>query len=210
MTGDPMLRSRPAVFLDRDGTINEDVGYLSALEHLTIYPWAIDAIRLLNRAGYLVVVVTNQGGIGRGVIAPDFVPQLHHELARRLAIGGATIDGWYYCPHHPEALVESLRAECRCRKPATGLAIDAARDLDIDLSRSWVVGDKWSDVQLGQRVGGRAILVRTGWGVLEESTRPEGQTVDAICDTLAGAVAHVLHANDAVPAHGTSAHAPLG
>jgi D-glycero-D-manno-heptose 1,7-bisphosphate phosphatase len=199
MTDDPIQRLRPAVFLDRDGTINEDVGYLSALQHLTIYPWAIDAIRLLNRAGYLVVVVTNQGGIGRGVIAADFVPLLHRELERRLATGGATIDGWYYCPHHPEALVESLRADCRCRKPATGLALDAARDLGIDLTRSWVIGDKWSDVQLGQRVGGRVILVRTGWGVIEEGVRPEGQTVDAICDTLAGAVAHLLQADSARP-----------
>lgn len=197
MTDTPAARLRPAVFLDRDGTINEDVGYLSALEHLTIYPWAIDAIRLLNRAGYLVVVVTNQGGIGRGVIAADFVPRLHDELARRLVAGGAVIDGWYYCPHHPEALVESLRAECWCRKPATGLALEAARDLGIDLTRSWVVGDKWSDVQLGQRVGGRAILVRTGWGVIEEGVRPEGQTVDAICDTLAGAVAYVLQTDGA-------------
>jgi D-glycero-D-manno-heptose 1,7-bisphosphate phosphatase len=190
---------RPAVFLDRDGTINEDVGYLSELSHLTLYPWAIDAVRLLNRAGYLVVIVTNQGGIGRGVIAPDFIPRLHDEIARRLGAGGARVDGWYYCPHHPEALVESLRADCRCRKPAPGLALDAARDLGIDLARSWVIGDKWSDVQLGDRVGARAILVRTGWGVLEEGVRPDGQHVHAVCDTLAGAVAALLDADASAP-----------
>ena len=183
---------RPAVFLDRDGNLNQDVGYLSELSHLTLYPWAIDAVRLLNRAGYLVVVVTNQGGIGRKVIRPEFVPELHAEIDRRLALGGAHVDAWYYCPHHPEALVDDLRSACRCRKPQTGMVDDAARDLGIDLTRSWVIGDKWGDVQLGERMGGRSILVRTGWGVLEEAVRPPGQAVEAVCDSLAGAVAVVL------------------
>lgn len=186
---------RPAVFLDRDGTINEDVGYLSALSHLTLYPWAIDAVRLLNRAGYVVAIVTNQGGIGRKMIAAEFVPVLHEEIARRLAAGGAHVDGWYSCPHHPEALIEELRTPCECRKPNPGMPRQAAREHGIDLARSWVVGDKWLDVQLAERIGGRGVLVRTGWGRIEEAVRPEGQAVDAICDTLAGAVAHVLEAD---------------
>lgn len=183
---------RPAVFLDRDGNLNEDVGYLSAMAELTLYPWAIDAVRLLNRAGYLVVGLTNQGGIGRTMIQPEFVPAVHAEIDRRLARGGARVDAWYYCPHHPEALVPELRQVCRCRKPATGMVEDAARDLGIDLTRSWVIGDKWGDVQVGVRMGGRAVLVRTGWGVSEEAVRPEGQVVEAVCDSLAGAVALVL------------------
>jgi D-glycero-D-manno-heptose 1,7-bisphosphate phosphatase len=191
---------RPAVFLDRDGTINEDVGYLSELSHLTIYPWAIDAVRLLNRAGYLVVMVTNQGGIGRRLIRPEFLGELHAVIDARLAAGGAHVDGWYFCPHHPEALIEDLRAVCRCRKPAPGMLLDAARDHGIDLARSWMVGDKWSDIQAGQRTGGRGILVRTGWGVIEEGVRPDGQTVEAICDTLAGAVARILSADAGGPA----------
>jgi len=191
---------RPAVFLDRDGTINEDVGYLSELSHLTLYPWAVDAVRLLNRAGYLVVMVTNQGGIGRQMIRPEFVGELHAVIDQRLAAGGAHVDGWYFCPHHPAALIEDLRAVCDCRKPATGMARDAARDLGIDLARSWVIGDKWIDVQLGQRIGGRGVLVRTGWGVIEEGVRPEGQSVEAVCDTLAGAVAFVLTADAGGPA----------
>jgi len=203
MTTPPAAAPRPAVFLDRDGTINEDVGYLSELSHLTIYPWAIDAVRLLNRAGYLVVMVTNQGGIGRRMIRPEFVGELHAVIDARLAAGGAHVDGWYFCPHHPEALIEELRAVCDCRKPATGMARDAARDLGIDLARSWVVGDKWIDVQLGQRIGGRGILVRTGWGVIEEGVRPTGQTVEAICDTLAGAVACILSADRGGPAAGS-------
>ncbi len=183
---------RPAVFLDRDGNLNEDVGYLCEMSQLTLYPWAIDAVRLLNRAGYLVVMVTNQGGIGRKMIRPEFVGELHAEIDRRLAAGGTHVDGWYFCPHHPQALVEDLRMACRCRKPETGMVLDAARDLGIDLTRSWVIGDKWGDVQLGERMGGRSILVRTGWGVLEEAVRPPGQAVEAICDSLAGAVAVVL------------------
>ena len=183
---------RPAVFLDRDGNLNEDVGYLSRMSELTLYPWAIDAVRLLNHAGYLVIGVTNQGGIGRRMIRPEFVPALHAEIDRRLAAGGARVDAWYYCPHHPEALEPELREACRCRKPATGMVEDAARDHGIDLARSWVIGDKWADVQLGQRMGGRSILVRTGWGALEEGVWPAGQTVDAVCDSLAGAVAVVL------------------
>lgn len=188
---------RPAVFLDRDGTLNEDVGYLSELSHLTLYPWAIDAVRLLNHAGYVVAVVTNQGGIGRKMIRPEFVGELHAEIARRLARGGARVDGWYSCPHHPEAVIEELRVDCACRKPNVGMPQQAARELGIDLARSWVIGDKWLDVQLGHRIGGRSILVRTGWGVLEEAVRPPGQAVEAICDTLAGAVSHLLHVDAA-------------
>ena len=186
--------SRPAIFLDRDGTMNEDVGYLSELSHLTLYPWTIDAVRLFNRAGYAVVVVTNQGGIGRKMIRPEFVGELHAEIAARLARGGAHVDGWYHCPHHPAALIDELRVDCRCRKPEPGMVLDAVRDLGLDPTRSWVIGDKWLDVQLGQRVGARGILVRTGWGRLEEETRPEGQAVYAICDTLAEAAAVVLAA----------------
>ncbi len=126
------------------------------------------------------------------MIRPGFVPELHAEIDRRLSAGGARVDGWYYCPHHPDALVAEWRLACRCRKPETGMVDDAARDLGIDLARSWVIGDKWGDVQLGERMGGRSILVRTGWGVLEEAVRPAGQVVEAVCDTLAGAVAVVL------------------
>jgi D-glycero-D-manno-heptose 1,7-bisphosphate phosphatase len=186
---------RPAVFLDRDGTMNEDVGYLSELSHLTLYPWTVDAVRLFNRAGYGVVVVTNQGGIGRKMIRPEFVGELHAVIADQLARGGAHVDGWYHCPHHPAALTEELRVACRCRKPETGMVLDAVRDLGLDPVRSWVIGDKWHDVQLGQRVGGRGILVRTGWGRSEEESRPDGQTAFAICDSLAGAAAVVLAAD---------------
>lgn len=188
---------RPAVFLDRDGTLNEDVGYLSELSHLTLYPWAVDAVRLFNRAGYAVVVITNQGGIGRGMIRPEFIGELHAAIARQLALAGAHVDGWYHCPHHPDALIEALRVVCRCRKPEPGMLLDAIRDLGLDPQRSWMIGDKWHDVEAGQRVGARGILVRTGWGRLAEATTPPGHTAFAICDSLAGAAAVVLHADGA-------------
>jgi D-glycero-D-manno-heptose 1,7-bisphosphate phosphatase len=186
---------RPAVFLDRDGTINEDVGYVSAMSQLTLYPFAIDAVRLLNRAGYVVPMVTNQGGIGMGAIEPAFVGELHAEIDRRLAAGGARVDGWYSCPHHPDAVIEAYRGACACRKPATGMAEAAIRDLGIDPARSWMIGDKWIDVQLGHNIGARSIMVRTGWGRRMEAARPAGQQVEAIVDDLAAAVAWLLAAD---------------
>jgi histidinol-phosphate phosphatase family protein len=111
----------PAVFLDRDGTINEDVGYLTDLAELHIYPFAPDAIRLLRRAGFAIVVVTNQGGVARGVIAESLVQRTHEVMAERLTLAGAPVDAWYYCPHHPESVVPGLGAACECRKPGTGL-----------------------------------------------------------------------------------------
>lgn len=183
---------RPAIFLDRDGTLNVDVGYLHALEQLELFPWTVDALRLLKRAGFALVVVTNQSGIAQGLIDEDFVGVAHAEMQRRLEAEGAGIDAYYSCPHHPNGSVAKFRTECRCRKPNPGMIEDAARDLGLDPTRSWVIGDKWLDVQLGQAVGARSILVRTGWGRLQESKRPAGQHVDAVCDNLMHAMSVIL------------------
>ena len=182
----------PAVFLDRDGTINEDVGYLTDLAEMHIYPFAPDAIRLLRRAGFAIVVVTNQGGIARGVIAESLVQRTHEVMAERLTRGGAPVDAWYYCPHHPESVVPGLNAPCECRKPGTALPRAAAERLGLDLARSWVVGDHWRDIQMGQGVGARAVLLRTGHGSDQEAARPDGQRVEAICDNLIAAAAFIL------------------
>jgi D-glycero-D-manno-heptose 1,7-bisphosphate phosphatase len=155
---------RPAVFLDRDGTMIHDVGYLRRLEDVRWFASTVDAVRLMNRAGFLVFVVTNQSGIGRGVIAPAFVPAAHAHLAAVLEAGGARVDGWFYCPHHPRAEVEAYRAVCDCRKPQPGLIRQAEARHAIDLARSFVIGDKAIDVGLGVAVGARGILVRTGYG----------------------------------------------
>jgi D-glycero-D-manno-heptose 1,7-bisphosphate phosphatase len=180
------------VFLDRDGTINEDVGYLTDLANLVIYPYAADAIRLLRRAGFAIVVVTNQGGVGRGLTPTTLVEDAHRSMAAALARGGAHVDAWHYCPHHPEAVDSALAIACECRKPAPGMALAAARALRIDLRASWVVGDHWRDVQLGHAVGARSILIRTGHGRGQEAAPPPGQRVEAICDNLMHAVATIL------------------
>jgi len=184
--------TRPAVFLDRDGTINEDVGYLTDLARLHIYPYAPDAIRLLRRAGYAIVVVTNQGGIARGVLTRELVERTHRQMADRLARAGAEVDAWFYCPHHPASVVPGLATPCTCRKPGTAMPHAAAVELGLDLSRSWVIGDHWRDVQMGHGVGARAVLLRTGHGREQEVARPAGQQVEAICDNLIAAAAFVL------------------
>ena len=184
---------KKAVFLDRDGTLNVDVGYLHQLEDLELFPWTADALRLLKRAGYTLIVVTNQSGIAHGLIDPGFVTIAHDEMRRRLQRGGADLDALYYCPHHPRGSIKEFSIDCRCRKPLPGMVEDAVRDLGVDPKRSWVVGDKWLDVQLGEAVGARSILVRTGWGSEQEKKRPAGQQVDAICDNLIHAVSRILH-----------------
>jgi len=183
--------TRPAVFLDRDGTIIEDVGFLDVIDKLVLFPWSVDAIRACNRSGMAVVVVTNQSGVARGYFSEAFVDQAHRVLSARLAAGGARIDAYYHCPHHPEGSVAAYARPCDCRKPARGLVDCAARDLDLDPRRSFVVGDKWIDVGLAQAVGARGILVRSGTGAAEIRRRPD-LTADAIVDNLAGAASWIL------------------
>ncbi len=155
---------KPAVFLDRDGTINEEVEYLDNLADLKLIKGAAGGIRMLNRAGLPVVVITNQSGVARGFFSEEFVSLLHSELSRGLAERGARIDRWYFCPHHPEAGRPPYRKRCDCRKPGTALVERAARELEIDLERSWFVGDSLSDLQTAWRAGMKSVLVLTGHG----------------------------------------------
>ena len=179
---------RPAVFLDRDGTINEDVGYLDRLERLTLFPWSIDAVRLLNSAGFCVVVVTNQGGVATGFISERFVYAVHDVLTERFRRGGARIERFYHCPHDPHASIEQYRRDCICRKPRPGLVLQAVDDLGLDPTRSFVVGDKWSDVAVADSIGATGILVKTGYGAsqAERSKRPRDVIVTA--DLMAATV----------------------
>jgi D-glycero-D-manno-heptose 1,7-bisphosphate phosphatase len=155
---------KPAVFVDRDGTMIQDVNYLSRADQVAWFSWTIDAIRLLNRAGYLVFVVTNQGGIGLGYTTEDFVRATHADLTKTLDAAGARVDGWYFCPHHPDAVDPDLARPCECRKPGRGMIDLALKDHEIDLARSFTIGDKAIDVALGTNVGARGILVKTGYG----------------------------------------------
>jgi D-glycero-D-manno-heptose 1,7-bisphosphate phosphatase len=184
--------SRAAVFLDRDGTIIEDVGYLDAIERIAWFPWSIDAIRALNRAGFAVVITTNQSGVARCYFTESFVEEVHRTLDARLVAGGARIDADYYCPHHPEGSDEKYRRPCDCRKPAAGLVERAARELDLDPARSFVVGDTWRDIGLARAVAARGLLVRTGCGAVEETRPHEGLTADAVVDNLAAAASWIL------------------
>jgi D,D-heptose 1,7-bisphosphate phosphatase len=183
---------RPAVFLDRDGTINVDAGYIDRLERLELYPFAIDAIRLFRRAGYLVVVITNQAGVAQGLYGEDFVETTARFLADRTKLGDTQIDGHYYCPHSPDAVVERYRVDCECRKPKAGMARRAAEELGIDLARSVVIGDRWRDLAVAQAVGARGIMVKTGYGATEALRPPPGMTADAVCDDLIGAAVWLL------------------
>jgi len=183
---------RPAVFLDRDGTIIEERGYLDRLDLLELYSFTADAIRLLNRAGYATVVVTNQGGIGRGIIDEPFLQLVHSTLDARLAAGGARIDRYYHCPHHPDAIVPELRQKCGCRKPAAGMIEQACRDLSLDPKRSVTIGDRRLDVAAGNTAGTRTILVRTGHGAHEEAMPPAHTRPDAILNNLMEAVGWIL------------------
>jgi D-glycero-D-manno-heptose 1,7-bisphosphate phosphatase len=180
------------VFLDRDGTMIEEVGYLDRLERLELFPWTIDSIRALNRAGLPVVVVTNQSGVARGYLTEAFVEEVHRELDRRLGAGRARVDAYYYCPHHPDGTVAGYAGTCDCRKPQRGLIERAARDLRLDPARSFVVGDKWLDIGLARATGARGLLVRTGTGAVEE-TRPQSDLeADVVVDNLAAAASWIL------------------
>ena len=190
------MTTRQAVFLDRDGTMIHDMGYLRRLEDLRWFPWSIDAIRMLNRAGFAVCVTTNQGGIGKGLYDEAFVERTHAEMSATLAASGGRIDGWFYCPHHPRAVDPALRLECDCRKPRPGMIHQAAKQFDLDLSRSFVVGDKMADVGLGNAVGAQSILVKTGYGQTEVSLH-NGEVPGAayVAETLAEAVSWILRSS---------------
>ncbi len=153
--------AKPAIFLDRDGTLNIDKGYVYRIEEWEWIPGAIDAIAALRKAGFLVIVITNQAGIARGYYDEASMNHLHTIINMELQKYGTTIDGFYHCPHHPE--FGKVR-ECECRKPMPGMIDKARQDFDIDLSRSWLVGDKAIDVQTGIAAGVKSILVLTGYG----------------------------------------------
>lgn len=184
--------SRPAVFLDRDGTLIEERGYLDRLDMLQVFPWSSDAVRLLRRAGFATVVITNQAAVGRGLIDEAFLTRVHDALDARLALGGGAIDRYYHCPHLPDAELERYRAVCDCRKPRPGMILQACEDLDLDPARSFMVGDRWLDVQCGRAAGTRGLLLRTGHGQREADSAPDGVRADAILNNLMEAAGWIL------------------
>jgi D-glycero-D-manno-heptose 1,7-bisphosphate phosphatase len=153
-----------AVFLDRDGTLNQEVGYVNHIDRLRLYPWTAEAIRKLNRAGVPVIVTTNQSGVGRGYFPEELVHRVHQKIAFELAASEARLDAFYYCPHHPDSTQKIFRMKCQCRKPLTGMLDEAAERFNIDLRSSYVVGDSTRDMQMGFNAGARTVLVMTGYG----------------------------------------------
>jgi len=168
-----MTKGHVAVFLDRDGTICEEVGYLGSVERFRLLPRSGAAIKLLNDRGFKAVVVTNQSGVARGYFSEARLQELHAELFRQLGQEGAFLDGIYYCPHHPSEGEEPYRKICDCRKPAPGLLRKAAEDLGLDLAFSYAVGDRLADLECGQRVGAKGVLVLSGYGKKELQSQQE-------------------------------------
>ena len=184
-----------AVFLDRDHTVIQDPGYLSDPDAVKLLPGVERAIRSLAQAGYKVVVVTNQSGVARGLLSIETLEAIHTEMRRQLAAGGAHVDAIYTCPYHPDGKVEAYAIDSELRKPQPGMLLQAAKDLDIDLAESWMVGDSPRDIEAGQRAGCRTVRIRSG------QTRPPGETMDDDVQadftvrTLPEAVKIILHPN---------------
>ncbi len=162
------MGARRAVFLDRDGTINEEVAYLADPARFRLLPGAAEALARLAAAGFLLAVVTNQAGVARGLFGLDTLEAIHRRMREELAAAGVALAAVRYCPHHPEHGVGAFRIDCACRKPKPGMILDLAAELGVDLAGSFMIGDKAADVEAGLRAGCRAILVRTGYGRGEE------------------------------------------
>jgi D-glycero-D-manno-heptose 1,7-bisphosphate phosphatase len=162
-----------AIFLDRDGTLNEEVGYITAPEQFRLFGFAAEAVRMINDAGWLAIVTSNQSGVARGYFTEVFLRQIHGWMSDLLHRQGARIDAFYYCPHHPDFGEPPYRRDCDCRKPRPGLIEQAARDFSLDLTACFVVGDRYRDVETGHAAGARGALVMTGYGRAEYEMQRE-------------------------------------
>lgn len=189
-----MTAGRPAIFIDRDGTLSHEVGYVNHPSRFKLFPFAVDAIRTINRAGVLAVLVTNQAGVARGYFPESMIDEIHGMVLAALEAGGARLDGLYVCPHHPTEGQPPYRQDCQCRKPRPGLLHRAEQELGADLARSWVVGDRHGDLQLAWKVGAKAAMVRTGYGLGELTYQaPQWKRQpDLVADHLLEAVERIL------------------
>ncbi len=153
-----------AVFIDRDGTISEEVGYINHPSRFRVFPYSAAAIKLLNDSGWLAIIVTNQAGVARGYFAEDMIQTVHEALKQEMAGTDARIDAIYYCAHHPSVGEPPYRFDCDCRKPKPGLIRRAAAEFDINLAKSWMVGDRYSDIELARNAGVNSAFVMSGYG----------------------------------------------
>ncbi len=185
---------RPAVFIDRDGTISEEVGYVNHPSRFRVFPYSAEAVRILNENGWLAIVITNQAGVARGYFSEDVILRIHDQLKRDLQNGSAQLDAIYYCAHHPSVGEPPYRLECDCRKPKTGLIEQAARDFDIDMEASWMAGDRYSDVELARNAGLRSAFLLSGYGRGEWEYQSQSwkHQPELVCENLLEAVRSIV------------------
>ena len=183
-----MQMKRPAVFIDRDGTISEEVGYVNHPSRFRVFPYSAEAIRILNNNGWLAIVITNQAGVARGYFSEEMITSVHDRLKSDLE--NAQLDAIYYCAHHPSVGEPPYRFDCDCRKPKPGLIDCAAKDFEIDIETSWMVGDRYSDVELARNAGLHSAFVLSGYGRGEWEYQRNAwkQQPDIVCENLLEAV----------------------
>jgi len=193
-----MSGARRAVFIDRDGTISEEVGYVNHVSRYRVFPFAAEAVRALNSAGWLAILITNQAGVARGYFNEALVGEVHKALTGELERGGARLDAIYYCPHHPSVGEPPYRLDCDCRKPRPGLIHRAAADFRLDLARCWMVGDRYGDTELARNAGLRSAFVLTGYGrgELEHQSRAWRHRPDLVAENLLEAVREIVKSSD--------------
>ncbi len=184
---------KKAVFLDRDGTINKDVGYPNCFQSIEIFPYSFEAVGKINSAGLLAVIITNQSGVGRGLIPEKSLQEIHRKLQATFTRHKVHLDGIYYCPHYLHSSNPEYRKNCTCRKPFPGLALQAAADLDIDIKKSYMIGDKVEDILFGLNINAKPILVLTGFGLeSQQKLREKGIKPSHVASNLLEAVNWIL------------------
>ncbi|MEX0602082.1 MAG: D-glycero-beta-D-manno-heptose 1,7-bisphosphate 7-phosphatase [Bacteroidota bacterium] len=188
-------QEKPAIglLLDRDGTVNVDLDFLVRPEDLVLIPGSAEAIREANRLGLKVAIITNQSGIARGLFTVQDLARVHEKLESALAQHGARVDAIFFCPHHPELGFPPYRKDCTCRKPKTGMIVQAAKELHLDLRRSYVVGDRCIDMKAGEAAGCGTILVQTGYGTVEMEECMRETRVDHVAKNLKEGWRYIKH-----------------
>ena len=189
---------KKAVFIDRDGTISEEVGYVNHASRFRLFPYSASAIKLLNDNDWLAIITTNQAGVARGYFSEDMIKTVHQRLTEGIESEGASLDGIYYCAHHPALGEPPYRLDCDCRKPKPGLISRAASDLDIDLAQSWMVGDRYGDIEVARNANVRSAFVLSGYGrgEWEHQRQTWKHQPDLVAEHLLDAVKQILERAD--------------
>jgi len=182
-----------AVFLDRDGTLNEEMGYINHASRFRLYPFVPEALSIFKECGFKLIIVTNQSGIARGYFTEELLKEIHDFMHESLAESSIEVDAVYYCPHHPDADIEMYKKDCGCRKPKPGMIEKAKQEFNIDLSSSFMIGDRWKDVEFGKQLGLKTIMVLTGYGKGEYTYQRNAWPgrPDHICENLLEAANYI-------------------